>query len=229
MKKSSWIESIQEEIIKFDQLEGYNEKKARLVAKGYRQEDGIDFEKSFSPVARIEAIRIFISYADHKSMTIYYMDVKTAILNGVLKEDVYFSQLEGFIDQDHPNHVFRLKKALYGLKQAPHAWYDILSKFLLSQKFIKGVVDPILITRKEHKDIILFSTQGQSILMYDPIIKEQVENGMIKIYFVKTTYQLADLFTKGLARERFEFLINRIGLKSITPETLKRISEYEEA
>nr|GEY96895.1 retrovirus-related Pol polyprotein from transposon TNT 1-94 [Tanacetum cinerariifolium] len=101
--------------------------KARLVAKGYRQEEGIDFEESFALVARIEAIRIFIANAVSKNMTIYLMDINTAFLNGELKEEVYVSQLEGFVDLDHPTHVYRLKKALYGLKQAPWAWNDTLS------------------------------------------------------------------------------------------------------
>nr|GEU52417.1 retrovirus-related Pol polyprotein from transposon TNT 1-94 [Tanacetum cinerariifolium] len=98
--------------------------KARLVAKGYRQEDDIDLEESFASVACIEAIRIFIANAASKNMIIYQMDVKTAFLNGELKEEVYVSQPEGFVDPDHPTHVYRLKKALYGLKQAPQAWMD---------------------------------------------------------------------------------------------------------
>ncbi|GJY44245.1 retrovirus-related pol polyprotein from transposon TNT 1-94 [Tanacetum coccineum] len=121
--------------------------KARLVAKGYRQEEGIDFEESFAPVARIEAIRIFIANAASKNMTIYQMDVKTAFLNGELKEEVYVSQPEGFVDPDYPTHVYRLKKALYGLKQTPKAWYDTFSK---------GVVDPTLFTQKTGKHILLF-------------------------------------------------------------------------
>nr|GEZ17791.1 hypothetical protein [Tanacetum cinerariifolium] len=129
--------------------------KARLVVKGYRQEDGIDFEESFAPVARIEAIRIFIANAAGKSMTIYQMDVKTTFLNGELKEEVYVSQPEGFVDPDHPTHVYRLKKALYGLKQALRAWYDTLSRFLLDNKFSKGAVDPTLFTWKTGKYILL--------------------------------------------------------------------------
>nr|GFB69913.1 retrovirus-related Pol polyprotein from transposon TNT 1-94 [Tanacetum cinerariifolium] len=85
--------------------------------------DGIDFEESFAPIARIEAIRIFIANAASKNMTIYQMDVKTSFLNGELKEEVYVSQLERFVNPDHPTHVYHLKKALYGLKQAPRAWY----------------------------------------------------------------------------------------------------------
>nr|GEX09604.1 integrase, catalytic region, zinc finger, CCHC-type, peptidase aspartic, catalytic [Tanacetum cinerariifolium] len=101
-----------------------NKMTERLVAKGYRQEEGIDFEESFAPVARIEAIRIFIANAGSKNMTIYQMDVKTAFLNGDLKEEVYVSQPEGFVHPDHPTHVYRLKKALYGLKQTPRVWYQ---------------------------------------------------------------------------------------------------------
>ncbi|GJR71198.1 retrovirus-related pol polyprotein from transposon TNT 1-94 [Tanacetum coccineum] len=117
--------------VKLDEYGDVLKNKARLVAKGYRQEEGIDFEESFAPVARIEAIRIFIANAASKNMTIYQMDVKTTFLNGELKEEVYVSQPEGFVDPDHPTHVYRLKKALYSLKQVPRAWYDTLSSFLL--------------------------------------------------------------------------------------------------
>ncbi|GJU88531.1 retrovirus-related pol polyprotein from transposon TNT 1-94 [Tanacetum coccineum] len=104
--------------------------KSRLVAKGYAQKEGIDFEESFAPVARLEAVRLFIAYAAHKSFTVYQMDVKTAFLYGPLKEEVFVNQPDGFVDPYHPNKVYRLKKALYGLKQAPRAWYDELSNFL---------------------------------------------------------------------------------------------------
>nr|GEU67440.1 ribonuclease H-like domain-containing protein [Tanacetum cinerariifolium] len=100
--------------------------------------EGVDFEESFAPVARLEAVRLFIAYAAHKSFTIYQMDVKTAFLYGPLKEEVYVNQPDGFVDPYHPDQVYRLKKALYGLKQAPRAWYDELSKFLLSKEFSKG-------------------------------------------------------------------------------------------
>ncbi|GJV07867.1 retrovirus-related pol polyprotein from transposon TNT 1-94 [Tanacetum coccineum] len=160
MTEPSWIDAMQEEIhefkrlkvwelvpcpdnvfliklkwiykVKTDESGGVLKNKARLVAQGFRQEEGIDFEESFAPVARIEAIHIFVANAAHKNMTIYQMDVKTAFLNGELKEEVYVSQPEGFVDQDNPSHVYKLKKALYGLKQAPRAWYDMLSSFFLS-------------------------------------------------------------------------------------------------
>ncbi|GJZ33251.1 retrovirus-related pol polyprotein from transposon TNT 1-94 [Tanacetum coccineum] len=119
-------------IVKLDELGGILKNKARLVARGYRQEEGIDFEEYFAPVARIEAIRIFLAFAAHMNMIVYQMDVKTAFLNGILREEVYVSQPDGFVDQDNPNHVYKLEKALYGLKQAPRAWYNLLSEFLLS-------------------------------------------------------------------------------------------------
>nr|GEY95892.1 retrovirus-related Pol polyprotein from transposon TNT 1-94 [Tanacetum cinerariifolium] len=95
--------------------------KERLVAKGYAQEVGINFEESFAPVACMEAVWIFVAYAAYKSFPIYQMDMKTAFLNGPLKEEVYVAQPDGFVDLDHPEKVYRLEKALYGLKQAPRA------------------------------------------------------------------------------------------------------------
>nr|GEV74585.1 hypothetical protein [Tanacetum cinerariifolium] len=118
--------------VKLDEYGDVLKNKARLVAKGYRQEEGIDFEESIAP-----------------------MDVKTAFLNGELKEEVYVSQAEGFVDPYHLTHVYRLKKALYGLKQAPRAWYDTLSRFLLDNNFSKSAVDPTLFTRKTGKHILL--------------------------------------------------------------------------
>ncbi|GJU73312.1 retrovirus-related pol polyprotein from transposon TNT 1-94 [Tanacetum coccineum] len=151
--------------VKLDEMGGIIKNKARLVARGYRQEKGIDFEESFAPVAKLDAIRIFLAYAAHMNMIVYQMDVKTAFLNGILREEVYVSQPDGFVDQDNPNHVYKLKKALYGLKQAPRAWYDLLSKFLLSQEFSKGTVDPTLFIRRQGKDILLISQSPRGIFL----------------------------------------------------------------
>ncbi|GKB42646.1 copia-type pol polyprotein, partial [Tanacetum coccineum] len=129
--------------------------KAQLVAKGYAQEEGIDFEESFALVARLEAVRIFVSYVAHKSFPIYQLDVKTTFLNGSVKEEVYVAQPEGFIDPDHPEKVYRLRKALYGLKQASRAWYDELSNFLMSKGFTKGTIDPTLFMIRYGEDILL--------------------------------------------------------------------------
>ncbi|GJT10786.1 putative reverse transcriptase domain-containing protein [Tanacetum coccineum] len=138
--------------------------KTRLVAKRYKQEEGIDFEESFAPVARLKAVRMFIAYAAHKNITIFQMDVKTAFLNGPLKEEVYVSQPEGFIDPEFPDHVYRLKKALYGLKQAPRAWYDKLSSFLIEHGFTKGIIDPTLFTRRHGEDILLVQVYVDDII-----------------------------------------------------------------
>ncbi|GJY83529.1 retrovirus-related pol polyprotein from transposon TNT 1-94 [Tanacetum coccineum] len=118
-------------------------------------EEGIDLEESFTLVARMEAIKIFLAYATHKSFIVFQMDVKTAFLHVSLKEDVYVCQPEGFIDVDHPSHVYKLKKALYGLKQAPRAWYDELSKFLLQNHFYKGTINPTLFIRRFDNNILV--------------------------------------------------------------------------
>ncbi|GJS40148.1 retrovirus-related pol polyprotein from transposon TNT 1-94 [Tanacetum coccineum] len=107
--------------VKLDELGGVLKNKARLIARGYRQEEGIDFEESFTPVARLEAILIFIAFAAHMNMIVYQIDVKTAFLNGILRKEVYVTQLDGFVDPENPNHVYKLKKTLYGLKQALRA------------------------------------------------------------------------------------------------------------
>ncbi|GJR80146.1 retrovirus-related pol polyprotein from transposon TNT 1-94 [Tanacetum coccineum] len=417
LPESCWIEAMQEELNEFERLEvweliprpdrvviitlkwiykvkleelaGVLKNKACLVARGYCQEEGIDFEESFALVAQLEAIRIFIALTTHMNMVVYQMDMKTAFLNGILREE-----------------------ALYGLKQAPCAWYDLLSSFLLSQKFTKGTVDPTLFVIREGKDILLISQSPRGIFLnqskyalesiikygmetYEPantpmvekskldedpqgkavdptcycrmidtlmyltssrpdlvfvvcmcaryqakptekqlhavkrifrylrgtinmglwypkdsciaqtafanadhmgcqdtkkstfgsmqlsgcyaqilwmrsqltdyglvfnkiplycynksaialccnnvqhsrskhidiryhFIKEQVESGVVELYFIRTKYQLADIFTKPLAREQLEFLINKLGMQSMSPETLKKLADEEE-
>nr|GEY50109.1 retrotransposon protein, putative, unclassified [Tanacetum cinerariifolium] len=315
--------------------------KTRLVAKGYAQEEGIDFEESFAPVVRLEAVRIFVVYAACKSFPIYHMDVKMAFLNGPLKEEVYVAQSKGFVDSDHPEKVYQLRKALYGLKQAPKAWYDELSKFLTSKGFTKGLqihqsLRGIFINQATYALDILHKhglEKGQSIgtpiatkpkldvdlsgnpvdqtdyhskigsLMYltsskldivqadctamssaeaeyvalsasyaqvmwmrtqlqdyglnynkiplycdsqsaiaiscNPVqhsrtkhihtryhfIKEQVEKGIIELYFVITEDQLADMFTKVLPKDRFKYLVRRIGMRYLTPAELEVLAK----
>ncbi|GJS08995.1 retrovirus-related pol polyprotein from transposon TNT 1-94 [Tanacetum coccineum] len=152
-------ETFFKEIREFEQI--FDELEAEVF---YRQEAGIDFEESFAPVARLEAIRLFIAHAASMNMVIFQMDVKTAFLNGELNEVVYVSQPEGFVDPEHPSHVYRLKKALYGLKQAPRAWYDKLSAFLIKSGFTKGVVDPTLFTRKTGKHLLLVQIYVDDII-----------------------------------------------------------------
>nr|GEV73043.1 hypothetical protein [Tanacetum cinerariifolium] len=379
--------------IKTDEFGGVLNNKARLFAQGFRHEEGIDFEESFSPVAEIKAIHIFVANSADKNMTIYQMDVKTAFLNGKLKEEVYVSEPKGFVDQDNPSHVYKLKKALCSLKQAPRAWYNMLSSFLISQHFSKGTVIPLslhdkmemtyycprgifinqskyaseIVTKygmhttdfvdttmvekskldedlqgkpvdatlyrgmigslmyltssrtdiiyavclcaryqakptKKHLQVVKwifqylkrtinmglwfsmdadmsltayansdhagcqdtrrtqilwmrshltdYGFQFNKIPLYcdnksvialccnnvqhsrakhinirHHFIKEQVENGIVKLYFVRNEYQLVDIFTKPLPWEKFNFLINKLGMKSMSLETLKRLAE----
>ncbi|GKC34817.1 retrovirus-related pol polyprotein from transposon TNT 1-94 [Tanacetum coccineum] len=280
MTEPSCNDAMQEEIHEFERLQV---KELVLCPDKVMQKEGIDFEESFAPVARIEAIRIFIANAANKNMNIFQMDVKTAFLNGELKEEVYVSQPEEFVDQDNPSHVYKLKKALYGLKQAPRAWYDSL-------KQAPGAVYLTLFTRKSRNDLLLAKpiekhlnavkgifrylkgtinmglwyskdtsvsltaysdadhagcqdtrrgTSGSDQFLGDKLVswssKKQkstaisstkVENGIVELYFVRKEYQLADIFTKPLPRERFNFLIEKLGMRSITmnPTTVSQIN-----
>nr|GEU71004.1 ribonuclease H-like domain-containing protein [Tanacetum cinerariifolium] len=420
MTDPAWIESMQEKLLQFKRLDVWvlvpapdNNKpltlkwlfknkhdeektiirnKSRLVVRGYRQEEGIDFEESFTPVARMEAIRIFLAYAAHKLFTVFQMDVKTAFLHGTLKEDVYMCQLEGFIDADHPSHVFKLKKALYGLKQAPRSNYvleilqkyrmescdpvgtsmEIKDKFDLDQngtpvdatkyrsmigslmyltssrpdivhatclcaryqakptekhlkevkrifRYLRGIINTGICYSKDSgfeltgfsdadyagcKDTFKSTSVGAQFLGeklvswsskkqdYTPLstaeaeyvslsaccaqvlwmqtrlmdygflfnkipiycdsksaiaiscnpvqhsrtkhiairyhfIKKHVEKGTIELYFVKTDYQLADLFTKALPVDRFNYLVRRLGMRSLSLQELDRLAKSQ--
>nr|GFA76777.1 hypothetical protein [Tanacetum cinerariifolium] len=352
LTQSCWIEAMQEELNEFECLEVWE-----LVPRPDKVM--VITLKVLAPVAGLEAIRIFLAYATHKNMVVYQMDVKTAFLNGNLREEVYVTQPDGFVGQDNPNHVYKLKKAIYRVKQAPRAWYDMLSSFLLSQDFSKGSVDPTLFIRRNGNGLLLVqiyvddinfaastlelcifinqtkyareSLQKYGFESCDPVdtpmvekskldedregkaidashyhgmigtllyltasrpdlqfaicmcaqyqaqptekhvhaVKrifrylrgtvnrglwypkdssvaltafadadhagcqdthrstsgEQVENGVIELYFVNTEYQLADLFTKALGRDRIKFLINKLGMPSFTPETLKQLMD----
>ncbi|GJW99802.1 retrovirus-related pol polyprotein from transposon TNT 1-94 [Tanacetum coccineum] len=138
--------------------------KSCLFVKGYGQEVGINFEESFAPVARLKVVRIFVEYAAQKNFSIYQMDVNTAFLNGPLKEEVFLSQTDGFVDPDFPNHVYHFKKALYGLKEAPRAWYDKLSSLLIKHHFTKGIVDLTLFIRRHEDDILLVQIYFDDII-----------------------------------------------------------------
>nr|GEX21889.1 putative ribonuclease H-like domain-containing protein [Tanacetum cinerariifolium] len=161
--------------------------KTRLVVRGYRQEEGIDFEESFTPVARMEAIRIFLAYSAHKGFIVYQMDVKTTSLHGSLKEDVYVCQPEGFIDANYPSHVYKLKKVLYGLKQAPRAWYDELSTFLLQNRFSKGTIDPTLFSRHFDDDVLVVQ------VYVDDIIFGSTDPGYATLFFdlMKSRFEMS--------------------------------------
>ncbi|GJW99106.1 retrovirus-related pol polyprotein from transposon TNT 1-94 [Tanacetum coccineum] len=159
MTDPAWIESMQEELLQFKRLNVWvlvpapNNIKPLLEWVLAKRKDRILI--NLHSVARMEAIGIFLTYATHKSFTVFQMDVKTALLHGTLTEDMYVCQPEGFIDVDHPSHVYKLKKALYGLKQAPKAWYDELSTFILHNHFFKGTIDPMLFIRRFDDDILV--------------------------------------------------------------------------
>ncbi|GKD81892.1 retrovirus-related pol polyprotein from transposon TNT 1-94 [Tanacetum coccineum] len=273
MADSAWIEAMQEELHQFDRLQvwelvdkpfGKNiiklkwlwknkkdeyqtviQNNARLVAKGYAQEEGIDFEESFAPVAHLEAVRIFIAYAAHKYFLIYQMDMKTAFLNGPLKEEFYVVQPDRFVDPDHPKKVYHLRKSLYGLKQALRAWYDELSNFLMYKGFTKGTIDPTLFTIRYGEDILLVQIyakyaleiltkygmeKGQSIgtpMATKPKLDVDLSGKLVdrtdyhNVDVLKTEYQLADMFTKALPEDRFQYLVKRIGMRCLTPAELE--------
>ena len=129
--------------------------KARLVAQGYTQIEGIDFDDTFAPIARIESIRLLLAVACLLEFKLFQMDVKSVLLNGILNEEVYVEQPKGFEDPHHPHHVFKLKKALYGLKQAPRAWYERLTNFLIEKCYERGGVDKTLFIKKDKYGIII--------------------------------------------------------------------------
>nr|GEY10125.1 hypothetical protein [Tanacetum cinerariifolium] len=237
----------------FDELGGILKNKARLVAHGYRQEEGIDFEEYFAPIARLKVIRIFLAYAAHKNIIVYQMDVKTSFLNGLqisqshrgifINQSKYaFESLKKYdfkscdlvdtpmvekskLDEDKegkaidPSHY-------HAFADADHAGCpDIRRSTSGSLQFLRDRL--ISWSSKRQKSAAISSIEAEYIALSKQIdiryhfIKEQVENGVIELYFVNTEYQLADLFTKALGRDRIEFLINKLGMRSFTPETLK--------
>nr|GEZ60096.1 hypothetical protein [Tanacetum cinerariifolium] len=309
MTDPAWIESMQEELLQYKRLD-----------------EGIDFKESFALVARMEAIRVFLAYVAHKSFFVFQMDVKTAFLHGSLKEDVYVCQPEGFIDVDHPSHVYKLKKALYGLKDKldldqngtpvdatkyrsmigalmyltssrpdiVHAtclcaryqakptekhlkevkrifrylrgtvntglWYSEDSGFKLtgfSDADYVGCKDTFKSTSGEaqflgeklltdygfsfNKILIYCDSKSAIAISCNPVqysrtkhiivryhfIKERVEKGTIELYFVKTDYQLANLFTKALPADRFNYLVRRLGMRSLSPQELHRLAKSQ--
>ncbi|GKB30763.1 putative ribonuclease H-like domain-containing protein [Tanacetum coccineum] len=192
LKDPSWIEAMQEELLQFklqqvwtlvDLPHGkraigtkwvYRNKKdergivirnkARLVAQGYTQEEGIDYDEVFAPVARIEAIRLFLAYASFKDFVVYQMDVKSAFLYGKIEEEVYVCQPPGFEDPEFPDRVYKVEKALYGLHQAPRAWYETLSTYLLDNGFQRGQIDKTLFIKRVKSDILLVQVYVDDII-----------------------------------------------------------------
>ncbi len=188
----SWVEAMEEELLQFEKNQVWslvpspanhsiigtrwvfrnklNEEgkvirnKARLVAQGYNQQEGIDYDETFAPVARLEAIRILLAYASHKNIKLFQMDVKSAFLNGFLNEEVYVHQPPGFENKQKQDHVFKLSKALYGLKQAPRAWYDRLSAFLIKNNFSRGKIDTTLFRKLDQNDLLIVQVYVDDII-----------------------------------------------------------------
>nr|GEV07073.1 hypothetical protein [Tanacetum cinerariifolium] len=221
MADSASIEAMQEELYQFDRLQDEEQivirNKAWLLAKGYAQEEGIDFEESFAPVAPLESVRIFVAYAAHKSFLIYQMDEKTAFLKGPLKEEIYVAQLDGFVNPDHPQKVYQLRKDLYGFKQAPRAWgtidmglwYPKASGFELTA-FLDADHAGCIDTRK--------STSGGIPFLSDKLVSWMSKKQDCTAI---TEYQLADTFTKALPEDRYKYLVRRIGMRCLTPAELE--------
>ncbi|GKC21729.1 putative ribonuclease H-like domain-containing protein, partial [Tanacetum coccineum] len=192
LKDPSWIEAMQEELLqlklqevwtlvylpngkraigskwvfrnKKDEREIMIRNKARLVAQRYTQEEGTDYDEVFSPVARIEAIRLFLAYASFKDFVVYQMDVKSAFLYGKIEEEVYVCQPPGFEDPNFPDRVYKVEKALYGLHQAPRAWYATLSAYLLDNGFQRGKIDKTLFIKRHKGDILLVQVYVDDII-----------------------------------------------------------------
>jgi hypothetical protein len=138
------------------------------VAKGYSQVEGLDFDETYAPVARLESIHILLAHATDHGFKLYQMNVKSAFLNGPIKEEVYVEQPLGFEDSEYPNHVYKLSKALYGLKQAPRAWYECLKDFLITNDFKVGKSDPTLFTKTIAKDLFICQIYVDDIIFGSP-------------------------------------------------------------
>ncbi|GKB54044.1 retrovirus-related pol polyprotein from transposon TNT 1-94 [Tanacetum coccineum] len=271
--------------VKLDELGGVLKDKARLVVRGYRQEQGIDFEETFAPIARLEAIHNFIAFASHMNMVVYQMDVKTAFLSGILREEISQSPRGIFLNQSKYA-LESLKK--YGMETCDPVDTLMVEKSKLDEDPQRNAIDPThyhgLIdtlmyltssrldldscialtafadadhagcqdTRKstsrsmqllgnrliplywDNKSAIALCcnnvqpSQSKHIDIKHHFIKEQVENEVVELYFISTEYQLANIFTKPLARERLEFLINKLRMKIMSPVTLKKMADEEE-
>ena len=153
--------------------------KARLVAQGYSQMEGVDYNETFAPVARIESIRILLALACQLNFKLYQMDVKIAFLNRLLKEDVHVAQPKGFIDPHFLDHIQYLKKALYGLKQAPRAWYDRLTQYLVAYGFTRGKADQTLFIKREDGELTVAQVYVDDVIF--GLTKDELAHGFSKL------------------------------------------------
>jgi hypothetical protein len=214
---------------KQDEHEVVTRNEARLVAKGYAQVTGLDFEETFAPVARFEPIRILLAYASHHSFKLFQIDMKSAFLNGPIKEEVYVEQPSGFGDDRYPDHVYKLSKALYGLKQAPRAWYECLRNFLVSNAFKVGKADPTLFTKTCNgdffvcqiyvDDIIFDSTNQKSCEEFSRVMMQKFEMSMMGELNYFLGFQVKQL-KEGTFISQTKYtqdLLKRFGMKDAKP------------
>ncbi|GJR72787.1 putative ribonuclease H-like domain-containing protein [Tanacetum coccineum] len=246
LEDESWVDAMQEELLQFkiqkvwilvdlpygkkaigtkwvyrnkkDERGVVVRNKARLVAQGYRQEEGIDYDEVFAPVARIEAIRIFLAFASYMGFIVYQMDVKSAFLYGTIDEEVYVSQPPGFVDPKFPKKVYKVVKALYGLHQAPRAWYATLSTFLLKSGYRRGTIDKTLFIKKDKNDIMLVQMSSmEELTFFLGLQAKQKEDG---IFISQDKYVAENL-------KKFDFA--SVKTASTLIETQKPLTKDKEA
>jgi hypothetical protein len=203
--------------------------KAQLVAKGHSQVEGLDFDETYAPIARLELIRILLAYATYHSFKLYQMDVKSAFLNGPIKEEVYVEQPPSFEDSEYPIHVYKLSKALYGLKQAPRAWYECLRDFMITNGFKVGKADPTLFTKTIAKDlficqiyvddIIFGSTSKSTCEEFSRIMIQKFEMSMMGElkYFLRFQIKQLQEGTFISQTKYIQDILKKFGMKNAKP------------
>jgi hypothetical protein len=199
------------------------------VAKGYSQVKGLDFGETYAPVARLESICILLAYATYHGFKLYQMDVKSAFLNGPIKEEVYVEQPPGFEDSEYPNHVYKLSKALYGLKQAQRTWYECLRDFLIANGFKVGKADPTLFTKTIAKDlfvcqiyvddIIFGSTNKSTCEEFSRIMIQKFEMSMMGElkYFLRFQVKQLQEGTFISQTKYIQDILTKFGMKDVKP------------
>ncbi|GJT91123.1 putative ribonuclease H-like domain-containing protein [Tanacetum coccineum] len=254
LQDESWVEAMQEELLQFklqkvwilvdlpsgkkaigtkwvfknkrDERSIVVKNKARLVAQGFRQEEGIDYDEVFAPVARIEAIRLFLAFASYMGFTVYQMDVKSAFLYGTIEEEVYVYQPPGFVDLAHPNKVYKVIKALYGLHQAPRAWYETLSSFLMENGFrrVKQQPDGIFISQDKYVDDILkkfdfwsIRTATTPIESNKPLVKDE-DGEDVDVHVYRS--MIGSLMYLTASRPDIMFVVCACARFQVTPKAL---------
>jgi hypothetical protein len=203
--------------------------KAQLVAKGYSQVEGLDFDETYAPIARLESIRILLACATYHGFKLYQIDVKSAFLNGPIKEEVYVQQPLGFEDSEYPTNVYKLSKAFYGLKQAPRAWYECLRDFLLTNGFKVDNADPTLFTKTIDKDlficqiyvddIIFGSTNKSSCEEFSRIMIQKFEMSMMGElkYFLGFQIKQLQEGTFIYQTKYIQDILKKFGMKNAKP------------